>query len=84
MIKVSRENWDLFKNCLLEKTNSVFETGIILRKVKETAGNREKIILQTISHIEKEGDMLRIYNEEGCSFYVDYRRSTKLMGRICG
>ena len=84
MIKVSREKWDLFKNCLLEKTNSVFETGIILRKVKETAGNREKVILETISHIEKEGDMLRIYSKDGYSFYVDYRRSTKLMGRICG
>ena len=31
MIRVSREKWDLLKEYLLEETNSVFITGLILR-----------------------------------------------------
>ena len=44
MIKVSREKWELFKEYLLEETNSVFITGLILRRVKDNIGNRERSV----------------------------------------
>ena len=84
MIRVSREKWDLFKEYLLEETNSVFETGLILRRVKDNIGNRERSVLTKISHTKTQGNIIYVYSTDGYSFAIDYRKDTKLIGRICG
>ena len=84
MIRVSREKWDLLKKYLLEETNSVFETGLILRRVKDNIGNRERSVLTKISHTKTQGNIIYVYSKDGYSFAIDYRKDTKLMGRICG